>query len=73
MNKPKQKKDRTPTIRELYPELNEEQLEKVEDNLDRYIESTLRVYERLLADPEAYAQFKSLTKARNDGMDEMTK
>ncbi len=36
-----------PTIRELYPHLNEDQLREAEDNLQRYFEIALRIYERL--------------------------
>jgi hypothetical protein len=48
-------------IRDLYPRLNEEESKQAEENLKRYVELELRVYERILADPEAYARFKALT------------
>lgn len=35
-----------PTIRELYPELSEEELREAEDKLERYILLVLRIYER---------------------------
>ena len=54
-------KDREITIRDLYPHLNNEELKEAEDTLKRYIELELRVYERILADPVAYARFKALT------------
>jgi len=36
-----------PTIRDLYPDLNEEQLAEVEDSLERYLAVVLRIFERL--------------------------
>ena len=55
--------DRASPIRDLYPHLNEEELKQAEENLRRYVELELRVYERILADPEAYAAFRALTAA----------
>jgi hypothetical protein len=52
------------TARDLYPHLNEEQLKQAEENLERYIALQLRVYDRILADPEVYAGFKVLTSAK---------
>lgn len=54
-------KDREITIRDLYPNLSEEQLREAEEVLDRYIELAVRMYRRIKADPEAYAQFNALT------------
>jgi hypothetical protein len=54
------------TIRDLYPDLDDEQLKQAEDNLVRYLEVVLRIYNRIRSDPEAYAQFKSLTASRRD-------
>ena len=36
----------TPTIRDLYPHLNDEQLAEVEETWDRYLELVLRIFER---------------------------
>lgn len=52
------------TIKDLYPHLNDEELKEAEDNLDRYVELVLRIYERVESDPNAYAQFKALTALR---------
>jgi hypothetical protein len=38
---------KTPTLRDLYPHLNEEQLAEVEDTLERYLALVLRIFERL--------------------------
>ena len=54
-------RDRDICIRDLYPRLNEEELKEAEENLKQCVELELRVYERILADPEAYARFKALT------------
>ena len=58
--------DRELTIRDLYPHLSEEQLKEAEENFARYVELELRVYERILSDPDAYAQFKALTASRRN-------
>jgi hypothetical protein len=39
--------EQPPTIRDLYPHFNEEQLAEAEDALDRYLEIVLRIFERL--------------------------
>lgn len=51
-----------PTIRDLYPQLDENQLREAEENLDRYLELTLRIYERIRNDPQAWAEFAVLIK-----------
>lgn len=48
-------------LHKLYPRLRAEDLQIAEENLDRYVELALRMYERIIGDPEAYAQFKALT------------
>ncbi|TMA04616.1 MAG: hypothetical protein E6J89_19890 [Deltaproteobacteria bacterium] len=50
-----------PTIRELYPGLSDEQLKEAKENLERYLELALRIYDRIRSDPEAYSQFRALT------------
>jgi hypothetical protein len=50
-----------PTIRDLYPTLTEAELKEADENLERYLAFALRLYERIQADPEAYARFKALT------------
>lgn len=55
------KPDQLPTLHDLYPNLSEEELRIVEEAYDRYVEFTLRLYERISDDAEAYAQFKALT------------
>lgn len=50
-----------PTIRDLYPHLSDGELKEADENLGRYIELTLRIYERIRNDPKAYARFKALT------------
>lgn len=36
-----------PTLRDLYPNLNDEQLDEVEDTWERYLALVLRIFERL--------------------------
>jgi hypothetical protein len=50
-----------PTIRDLYPHLTESELEEAERHFEQYIRVVLRMYERILADPNAYAEFGRLT------------
>lgn len=66
MQGPSDEPGRRITIRDLYPGLDEEGLREAEENLDRYIKLTLRIYERIRSDPEAYAQFKALTASEAD-------
>jgi hypothetical protein len=52
------------TIADLYPRLKEAQLQEAEENLERYLELVVRIFERIEADPVAYRQFKSLTASK---------
>lgn len=61
-----QKTDRPIAVRDLYPELKDEELKDAEETLDRYISAVLRIYERIRVDPVAYAQVTRLTGARSD-------
>jgi len=49
------------TIRELYPGLSEQEARDVESGLRDYVKLVLHIYEELLQNPEAYAEFKALT------------
>lgn len=40
----------TPTLRDLYPDLTDEELREAEENLQGYLEVVLRIYERLQAE-----------------------
>jgi len=57
------------SIRDLYPHLNDEQLKEAEENLNRYLELALRMYDRIRQDPEAYVRFKTLTDSAKDRYD----
>ena len=70
MKNEKPSNDPPVTIRDLYPHLNDEQLKEAEENLERYLEVTLRVYDRIRQDPDAYARFKTLTGSTEDRYDE---
>ena len=37
----------TPTLRDIYPHLNDEQLAEVDDTWERYLALVLRIFERL--------------------------
>lgn len=49
------------SVKGLYPTLSEEQLREAEENLDRYLELSLRMHERIRNDPVEYSRFKELT------------
>jgi hypothetical protein len=70
MNKAKTSSEPAVTIRDLYPHLNDEQLKDAEENLNRYLELTLRIYDRVRQDVAAYARFKTLTGSAEDRYDE---
>lgn len=57
---------RADTVRDLYLKLGEVELREAEENLDRYVELCLRIYERIRLDPVAYAEFKALTAPKPD-------
>lgn len=61
MDELKPGKKQSITIRDLYPGLDAEQLKEAEENLERYVELALRIFERIRSDPDTYAQFRSLT------------
>lgn len=50
--------EKEPTHEELYPGRSEKELEEIKERLDAYLALCIRTYERLLNDPEAYAEFK---------------
>jgi hypothetical protein len=45
----------------LYSTLNEEELGRAKETVEQYLSLVLRIYERILADPEEYAKFRTLT------------
>lgn len=49
-----------PTLRDLYPDLTDEQIEEVDEAFDQYVRLALKIYDRISADPVAYAEFKQL-------------
>ena len=52
------------TIASLYPQLNKDQLQEAEENMTRYVQLALQIYERIREDPGLYAQFKDLTASK---------
>lgn len=48
-------------IRRLFPSFNDAELAEAEDDLREHLILVLRIYERICADPEAYARFRALT------------
>ncbi len=52
------------TLRQLYPDLSDSQLEEANENLREYVAFALRVFERLEIDPDAWRRFEALTASR---------
>jgi hypothetical protein len=44
---PENSRQRTPSLRDLFPDLSDEQLKEVEDTFHGYLEIAWRIYERL--------------------------
>lgn len=57
---------RNSTIRNLYPDLTEEELLAADKTLGAYLELVLRIYNRIYEDPEAYAKFKEMLAAEKE-------
>ncbi len=55
------------SFRRLYPELSEAALGEAEENFERYLEGALLVYERILKDPDSYAQFVEFRDRKRSG------
>lgn len=62
---------KAPTLEELYPELNEEQLKEARENLDRFALLLWRIAKRLASDPVALAEYKRLTGGAKDDKTEI--
>jgi len=60
------KVDDIASIKDLYPDFSDEELRIAEENLDQYLEVVLRIYERILADSEAYGKMKRLLGERSN-------
>lgn len=57
-------------LRELYPDLSEEEVEIAVENLRQYVAAVYRVHRRLYADPHAREELDRLTAERvDDGME----
>ena len=53
------------TIRDLFPDFDEAQLREAEGRVRDYLAFTVRMYDRIRSDLEAYARFKILTAERH--------
>jgi len=51
----------TPSLHDLYPDLNEQAIASAAQTLDQYVDLVARITERIVNDPEALAEFRSLT------------
>jgi hypothetical protein len=61
------KEPKNVSLKHLYPNQSEDWLKAAEENLRRYVEVALAVYEELRADPDRYENFqKLLTRIEND-------
>jgi hypothetical protein len=55
-----EKRTPDPELRKLYPELSDAELIVAEDKLTEYLEFALRVYRRIVTNPDAYRDFRVL-------------
>ena len=55
--------NKNPSIKDLYPELNDEELKEAEKNLKRYADLVLRMYRRISSDPVALQELEKLTES----------
>lgn len=51
-------------FKDLYPELTDEELKEAEENLERYLEVVMRIYERIRNNPEELRKLRNLTKQK---------
>jgi len=61
MNENNRASDTSPSFTDLFPEIEKDKLREAEENIDRYLELVLRIYNRIKEDPQAYDIFKALT------------
>ena len=52
----------SPTLRELYPDLKDEEIASAAEALDRYIDLLARITKRIVQDPEAMGRHPGLTR-----------
>jgi hypothetical protein len=50
-----------PTIYDLYPTLSEQEAIEAQENLRRYVQLALEIYERIRENPQLYATLRHLT------------
>ena len=58
--------ERRSELRNLYPDLPDDDLAEVERNLKAFLEAVLAIHERMSADAESYGRFSSLTALREN-------
>jgi hypothetical protein len=58
MDRKDPKREAKPTIKDLYPNLNEEQLKEAEENLERYLKVAWRIFERLENEKQSRSDVK---------------
>ena len=49
------------TLREIFPQLTDAQLQDAERRLDEYLALAFRIWTRIESDPQALAEFEALT------------
>lgn len=58
--------EHVPTLREIYPHLSDDELAEVDARINQHIRIVMDIYDRISADPVAYAELKeALAKPRN--------
>lgn len=53
-------------LRDLYPDLTETEIEEVEENLEKYLDLLIRIYEQVTDDPALAALLNDLLDHRRE-------
>jgi hypothetical protein len=61
---PEQEKAHRETLRRLYPTLTEDQLTEAQENLDRYLQTAVQIFERVKNDPDFHAKLEQFEQKR---------
>lgn len=61
----------TEPLRQLYPQLSDDDLQRAAETIEAYLALVRRIYERVIDDPDAYARLRAdLTARRAQQYDE---
>lgn len=62
----------TERLRQLYPQLNDDELQRADETIEAYLALVRRIYDRVIDDPASYARLRAdLTALRARQYDDM--